>query len=125
MRGLDAGGFELAMDEQESKADGHADEVLGWIAIETGSASTSDGRKLQVFFDQIDHNLTAVPYLSATTHRGPTVIGDVDSTYGGDPVFLRYANPTPTQIDLKLSEEQSKDLETSHVLEDVGVFVGE
>ena len=62
---------------------------------------------------------------SATNHRIPTVVGDVDSTYGGDPVFLRYANPTNAQIELKLSEEQSLDAEVSHVMEDIGVFIGE
>ena len=53
------------------------------------------------------------------------MVTDVDSTYGADPVFLRYVNPTNLQIELKLEEERSADAETSHVLEDVGVFVGE
>jgi hypothetical protein len=125
IRNLDPATFELAMDEQESKSDGHTNETLGWIAIETGSTTTSEGRKLQVFFDQIDHNVTIVAYPSATSHRTPTVLGDIDSTFGGDPVFLRYTDPTHAQIKLKLTEEQSKDTETAHVREDVGVFVAE
>jgi len=125
IRNLDPAGFELAMDEQESKSDGHINETLGWIAIEPGTATTSDGRMLQVLFDQIDATLTTVPFPSATSHRLPTVLGDIDSTDDNDPVFLRYANPTNAQIELKLTEEQSKDSETDHALEDVGVFVGE
>ena len=125
IRDLDASGFDVAMDEQESKHDGHLEETLGWIAIEAGSTITTDGRRLQAFFTQIDHNLTSVPFGLRTTHRYPSVIGDIDSAYGMDPVFLRYANPTNTKIDFKLAEEQSLDAEIGHTLEDVGVFVGE
>ena len=125
IRGLDLGGFQIAMDEEESKADGHIGETLGWIAIEPGTTSTSDGRALDVFFTSVDHQLTSVPYAGTTPHRYPSVVADIDSAYGGDPVFLRYGNPTSSQISLKLAEEQSQDAETGHVLEDVGVFAGE
>jgi hypothetical protein len=122
---FDPAQFELAMDEQESKSDGHATETLGWIAIERGTATTSEGRKLQVFFKQLNDQRTAVVYPKDTSHRYPTVVTDVDSTDGADPVVLRYVNPTNLQIELKLEEEKSKDSETSHALEDVGIFVGE
>jgi hypothetical protein len=125
IRNLAPTGFELAMDEQESKSDGHTNETLGWIAIEQGSATTAEGRKLQVFFKQLNDQRTVVPYPAATAHRYPTAITDVDSTYGADPVVLRYVNPTNLQIELRLEEEKSKDAETSHALEDVGVFVGD
>ena len=125
IRNLDISGFELAMDEQENKTDGHINETLGWIAIQSGSGTTSEGRKLEAFFEPIDHNLTPLIYPSATTHRHPTVVGDVDSTNGGDPVFLRYAIPSSAQIKLKLTEERSADTETAHALEDVGLFVAE
>ena len=46
-------GFEIAMDEQESKSDGHIDEKLGWIAIQQGAGTTSEGRKIATFFDQL------------------------------------------------------------------------
>ncbi len=125
IRNLDLTGFELVMYEEESRTDGHANETLGWIAIETGSSTTSDGRRLQVFFDRINQQATTVSFPSPSNHRIPTVVGDVDSTYGGDPVSLRYTNPTNTQIELMLSEEQSLDAEVSHVMEDIGVFIGE
>ena len=104
IRGLDIGGFQIAMDEQESKADGHVGETLGWVAIKPGTTTTSDGRALDVFFTSVDHRLTSVPYAGVTPHRYPSVIADIDSTYGADPVFLRYANPTNSQITLKLAE---------------------
>jgi len=125
IRGLDASGFALTMDEQESKLDGHVMETVGWIAIETGSAATSDGRRLDAFFATVDHSLTEVGFSRPSAHRHPSVVADIDSAYGMDPVFLRYANLTNAQIWLKLSEEQSADAETGHLLEDVGLFVGD
>jgi hypothetical protein len=125
IRGLDLSGFQLAMDEEESKADGHIAETFGWVAIKPGTTTTSDGRVLDVFFTSVDHQLTSVPYSGVTPHRYLSVIADIDSTYGGDPVFLRYSDPTNSQITLKLAEEQSQDTETGHVFEDIGVFVGE
>jgi hypothetical protein len=125
IRDLDFSGFDLAMDEQESKADGHTDESLGWVAIATGTGTTAEGRKVEAFFDAINHVPTPVPYTNPTPHRYPTVVGTVDSTFGADPLSLRYLSPTSTRIELKLTEEQSNDTETDHAVEDVGVFVGE
>ena len=125
IRDLDPAQFALAMDEQEAKSDGHIDETLGWIAIGKGTATTSEGRKVQVFTRQLGDQATAIQYPAATSARFPVVVSDVDSTAGGDPVFLRYINPTDLQIELRLGEERSADAETTHVLEDVGVFVGE
>ena len=80
---------------------------------------------VDVFFDRLNHVPKPVRYANATSHRHPTVVGDIDSTLGWDPVSLRYTNPTNLQIQLKLAEEQSADTETAHFLEDVGVFAGE
>ena len=114
------------MDEQERQERRPSRrDASGWIAIGRGAATTSEGRKVQVFTRQLSDQATAISYPSATSDRFPVVVGDVDSTAGGDPVFLRYINPTDLQIELRLGEEQSADTETTHVLEDVGVFVGE
>lgn len=125
IRGLSASGFQLAMDEQESSSDGHVSEILGWFAVRPGTARTGDGRELDVFFTSVDDRAAPIPYTRPTAHRHPSVIADIVSTYGLDPVSLRYADPTGTAILLKLAEERSKDDETGHVPEDVGVFAAE
>ena len=117
-------GMAIAMDEQESLGDGHVQEQLGWIAIEQGSGATTEGRRLSVFSHQVDDLATTLGY-PATTHRVPTVLGDINSAYELDPVTLRFANQTNTQITLRLSEDTSADAETDHLPEDVGLFVGE
>ncbi|MCF7989340.1 MAG: PhoPQ-activated pathogenicity-related family protein [Thiohalocapsa sp.] len=125
IRALDATGFQIAMDEQESNTDGHVNETLGWVAVQPGNARTGDGRALDVFFTSVDDRHTAIPFTVPTQHRHPSVIADIVSTYGSDPVVLRYADPTGTAILLKLAEEQSRDDETAHVREDIGVFAAE
>ena len=128
IQNLDTLGFDLAMDEQKNKDPWHVSETLGWIAIQQGSTSTAEGRKVQVFATGLNDELTAVSYPSTTSHRHPTVVGDVDTTYEADPVFLRYASPTNAQIQLKLTEDNSDGSGTVHdplEPEAVGIFVGE
>ncbi len=122
---LHAAGFDLAMDEQEARNDGHVTETLGWIAIEAGTGITADGRKVQSFFADIGDALTSVSYLESTTHRYPTIVADIDSTFDADPGFLRFDVPSGTAIKLKIAEEASADAETAHSPETVGIFVGE
>lgn len=113
------------MEEEQSRNEGHADEDLGWVAIEFGSGITAEGRRVDVFFAPVDHNRTPVAFPQVTAQRFPTVLGDVDSTFGIDTMFLRYAGLSSAQIELRLGEEQSRDAETAHTLEDVGIFVAE
>lgn len=50
IRGRTRQGFQIALDEQESKLDGHVAETLGWIAIDRGAGQTGDGRHLDSRF---------------------------------------------------------------------------
>jgi hypothetical protein len=125
VRALDAFGFEVAMDEEESKIDGHVVERIGWIAIDQSSGTTADGRQVVVFTDAVDHVSVPIPYGTAVDRRFPVVLGDVNSYFGPDPVSLRYRNVTATSIELWLEEEQSWDTETSHLMEDTAIFVAE
>ena len=124
LRNITSAGFSLAMDEQELNEDGHAAETLGWIAIAQGAATTSDGRRIEAFFDGADDHFATVDF-TATHHRHPTIVTDIASSRGMDPVFPRYANPTDSQFQVKLAEERSQDAETTHTVEDISVFVGE
>ncbi len=126
LRNISSSGFQIAMDEQESKNDGHVSETLGWIAIAHGSGVTSDGRRIiTATVDGISHVPTVVPFGTTLTRRHPVVVGEVATTRGQDPVFLRYRNPTASRIELYLQEEQSIDAEMSHVAEKASVFVAE
>ena len=118
-------GFLLAMDEAEAPRDGHGSETLGWIAIEHGSATTSDGRAVVAGGATADDQPAATPFGFTADRRFPVVVGDVVSVNDSDPVFLRHRNVTPSAVELFLQEEQSLDPETSHALEELSIFVAE
>ena len=70
----------------------------------------------------------AVPstiFFNPVARRFPVLVGDISSTIGDNPVFLRYQSLTANSVQLFLQEEQSFDDEMSHVLEDVSLFVAE
>jgi hypothetical protein len=118
-------GFDLTMDEEEAKNDGHTTENIGWIAIEKGTGNTSDNRSIVVLSDSTNHIPTQINFGQSMARRFPIVVSDMITTYGADPCFLRYQNLGPSSIDLFIQEEASLDAEMNHVVEDVSVFVAE
>jgi len=124
VRALSTLGFQVAMDEQESNSDGHTLETIGWIAIAQGQGTTTDGRLLEVRRTPVSSAATAIGF-PARDARYATVIADVTSSAGMDPVFIRHRNPSATAIELYLQEEQSKDAEMDHVTETASVLIAE
>jgi hypothetical protein len=125
IRGVDTSGFEVAMDEEESKLDGHVVERIGWIAFDQSSGTTADGRQVFVFSDAVDHESVPILFGTAVNRRFPVVLADVNSYVGPDPFSLRYRAVSATAIELWLEEERSWDTETSHAWEDTAVIVAE
>ena len=118
-------GFDLTMDEEEAKNDGHTTETIGWIAIEKGTGNTADNRSVVVLSDSTNHIPTQISFGQSMARRFPVVVSDMITTYGSDPCFLRYQNLLPGSIDLFIQEEQSADNEMWHAMEDVSLFVAE
>ncbi|MCX8050133.1 MAG: S8 family serine peptidase [Methylohalobius sp.] len=126
LRNISSTGMQIAMDEQEGKNDGHTSETLGWIAIAQGGGATSDGRRLMAsLLDGVTHVPSFMSFFTSLTRIYPIVVSDLATVRESDPVFLRYQNPTSSSIELYLQEEQSADIEISHVAEKVGVFIAE
>ncbi len=117
--------FLVAMQEEEAKGGFHKTETLGWIAVELGTGTTSDGRDVMVGHTTADDVPAATFFGFTAARRFPVMVADVVSTNGQDPVFLRYQNLTAGDVELFLDEEKSVDAEVSHVLEDVSLFVAE
>jgi hypothetical protein len=120
-----AAGFDLTMDEEEAKHDGHTTETIGWIAIKKGTGNTADNRSVVVLSDSTNHNPTQINFGQSMARRFPVVVSDIITTYGADPCFLRYQNLGPSSIDLFIQEEASLDVEMNHIVEDVSLFVAE
>ena len=119
-----AAGFNLTMDEEEAKNDGHTTETIGWIAIKRGTGNTNDNRSVVVLSSSTNHIPTQINFGQSMARRFPVVVSDMITTYGVDPGFLRYQNLGPGSIDLFIQEEASSDPEMNHVVENVSVFVG-
>jgi hypothetical protein len=118
-------GFDLTMDEEEAKNDGHTTETIGWIAIKRGTGKTNDNRSVVVLSGSTSHIPTQTSFGQSMARRFPVVVSDMITTYGGDPCFLRYQDLLPSSIDLFIQEEASLDAEMNHIVEDVSVFVAE
>ncbi len=119
-------GFRMALQAEEASTEGHGVERLGWIAIQTGEGTTPDGRTLRVFDTVVDHRVATVPLGAGLSGRFPTVLGQIVSLFGFDPVTLRFQDATSDSIGLVAAEEKSKDAEIEHVnAEEVSVFVAE
>ncbi|MDJ0610904.1 MAG: S8 family serine peptidase [Kiloniellales bacterium] len=122
---LNAVGFGIAMSEEEAKTDGHAIETLSWIAVERGSGMTTDGRAVSVFNDSASSQPRQVPFGQTFDRLFPVFVGDISTTRGVDPVFLRYRSLTPSSVQLFLDEEESFDAETTHTSETISIFLAE
>ncbi|MFO1152694.1 MAG: LamG-like jellyroll fold domain-containing protein [Rhodospirillales bacterium] len=117
--------FVTALDLRPGQGDGPTGERIGWIAIERGE-STIEGRQVEAFADDIDGSLASVSFPSASDHRYPTVVADINGGVDPTPVFLRYANPTSSQIRLRIArQELTGTTATWHQKETAGIFVGE
>ncbi len=116
-------GFEITMDEEEGKRDGHVAETLGWIAVSRGQGHTSDHRPVKVMTADASSLMASVSFGTSFAGRFPAVVGDIMSIVGSDPCVLRCREPGTASIELGLQEETSQDSETSHVTETVALFI--
>lgn len=119
-------GFRMAMQAEEAAVQEHGVERLGWIAIQAGEGKTPDGRTLRVFDTRVDHRVATVPLGDGLSGRFPTVLGQIVSLFGFDPVTLRFQDATSSSMGLVAEEERSLDDEIEHVnAEEASVFVAE
>lgn len=112
-------GFDVYIHEQELGAGTHANEDIGWIAIETGGSAAS-GLLAGVTGNVVTHNTTTVNFGGsfATT---PVFLADSQTDDGADPgVTVGNGNLTTSQSGIFFDEEESADAETSHTTEVVG-----
>ncbi|MGG7567870.1 CARDB domain-containing protein [Rhodovulum sp. DZ06] len=106
--------FEVAMEEEDLlNFGGHATETVGWVAIESGDHfdfMASDAGSLSHQVAQ----LAALP-----GYEDGSLIGQVSSFNGADPVHLRGAGQGASGPLAFLEEDRSRDAEVDHAVEDV------
>ncbi len=122
---LSTAGFDMAINEEEAKHDGHMRETVGWIAIEKGTVTTSDNRVVKVMNALAGSEPALLDFDHRFNRRFPVMVGDVASFNEADPCTLRYRWIASDSAGVLLQEEQSKDSETGHLDETLSIFLGE
>lgn len=133
LRDIDAGGFEVTLQAEESHAAIPATGSIGYIAWEpscgevnglrfaaghTLNAVTQDPAGI-IFADACDQ-------IDGEFETAPVLLADMQTTDGPDTANLRWANKGTYSVDIWVDEEQSLDVETNHTTEVVGYLaIGE
>ncbi len=113
-------GFELRVQEEEGNYNSHANELISYIAIESGIYRFSNGLTIIVGSDTFNHNFKSINFSSI---ENPAIVASMQTTNGGDPTGLRYRDLSTSSVQLKLEEEQSHDSEVWHANEEVGYLI--
>lgn len=113
-------GFTLSLQEEEAEDGTHANETVGWIAIQQGGDATSGTATNHGGLDEgVDsHGLGA-------TFGDAIVVAETQTINGGDTATVVIDGQTNSTVDLFLEEEQSNDNEMNHINETVGIVAFE
>ncbi|MEA3276086.1 MAG: DUF4082 domain-containing protein [Pseudomonadota bacterium] len=123
LRNITVTGFEVGMREQELNTQQHLPETIDYIAWEP-SFGVVNGLHYEVGLMGIGvtHKAQTLVYQGAFA-QPPLFLADMQSTAGGDTANLRWSNRNEASVDVRVSEEQSRDAELGHVAESVGYLV--
>ncbi|MGG7564541.1 S8 family serine peptidase [Rhodovulum sp. DZ06] len=114
--GTTAAGFQLSMQEEEANNLGiHAEEQVGWFAIEPG-AGDWDGLQFEAFSATAPEGGGSVFFDDAFA-AAPLLIGGLGSFAGADPAGLRAAFVGRNSASVVIEEDTSADAETGHIAE--------
>ncbi|NOQ45425.1 MAG: tandem-95 repeat protein, partial [Desulfobulbaceae bacterium] len=120
MRKISTTGFDYKMQEQEANKQAHLQETISYIAWEP-----STGSELGISYevgrsgDVVTHLPSTVAYTSRF-NQAPLLLTDMQTNDGGNTASLRLLNNTPSEMQIFVQEEQSKDEEISHTTEVAG-----
>ncbi|MEM8741101.1 MAG: hypothetical protein AAGE13_06335, partial [Pseudomonadota bacterium] len=114
---VDAGGFDVQLQEEQANDGLHASEGIGWIAIE---------EQVSVAFDHVgsvdaDHGWSKLR--SGDPAADDVFFADMQTLNGADTAALRHQE-RGNGILVHVQEEASADAETAHAVETVGYLVG-
>jgi len=123
LKNINTTGFDFCMQEQELNSRIHTIETISYIAWEPSSGTVGN---LKFEVDKTDnvitHNLQTIVYNEPLIDP-PVFLADMQTTYGWDTANLRWQNKDLYGIDIKITEEQSRDSEIYHTTEVVGYMV--
>ena len=123
VRNISTNGFELRMQEQELNAQIHDTETISYIAWEPSSGTMDDlTYEIKKSDDEVTHGLHTVVYHESFMNI-PVFLADMQTTNGGNTANLRWQDKDFYGVDVKISEEKSRDGERRHTTESVGYML--
>ncbi|MDL1964173.1 MAG: fibronectin type III domain-containing protein [Deltaproteobacteria bacterium] len=123
LKNIDTTGFDFCMQEQQLNRQIHTTETISYIAWEPSSGTVGNLTfEVDKTDDIIRHNWQTIVY-NKTFMATPVFLADMQTTDGKDTANLRWQNKDFYGIDIKITEEQSRDSEMKHTTEVVGYMV--
>jgi hypothetical protein len=118
--GVTVAGFQMRLDEQESRTQGHGAETIGYLAWEP---SVGNWGGLQFAVGATKSLVTSRAYrlsFGGAWGEPPVFVAQMQTLNEGDTAVLRHENLGVASVDIRVEEETSKDRETGHKNEAVG-----
>ena len=117
-------GFKYTMQEQESNIPEHVMENVNYLAWEPSQGNISDVLAFEVGKTEnvITHDWNELVF-SQQFASPPMFFADMQSFNGSDTSSLRYQSLLTESVQVKITEEESLDVETAHVPEEVGIIL--
>jgi hypothetical protein len=120
VKGQSPQGFQLGMQEEEALNKGsHANERIGWVALDPGVANDGDTLLHGGTTGRNFNQNRALVNFKAGFDEAPSLIAKLGSFYGGDTANLRLDGINANRFGVRVQEEQSLDTELSHTKESV------
>ena len=114
--------FDLKLQSEEAKGKTHGDEIVSFIAVESGMYESAGLLEADTTGISVDHNWFNLQF-NGTYQETPSFFASFQTTRGGDTADLRIQNLNNSQVDVKVHEEQSKDSEVKHTKENLGYIL--
>ena len=118
---ITAAGFNLTLQEEEGQDGVHGAETIGWIAIQAGGDATSGTASVS---GNTVTNAVSTLGLGAT-FTDSAVQAETHTLDGPDTATVSIASQTNNTVGVFIDEEQSRDGETNHTTEVVGIIAFE
>lgn len=125
VRGVSRRSFEVSLSEEERDRKGHARETVGFVAMTMGRHQVDGGRDRDVAMwsgrvSRASHKWREVNF-PRRFGGAPALFARAQSSNGADAFDIRYRRLGARGVQMRLQEEQSKDRETNHTNEVLGV----
>ncbi len=120
VRNVGQSSFEFKMQEQETNPDAHTTETIGYLAWEPGKGEISGLLfEAETTDKSVKENWYTLPFQTAFPEV-PLLIAGMQTFAGSDPAAVRRQNISQAEVQVKIEEEQSLDVEVVHAAEAVG-----